>query len=33
MIEIQETPDKNIINFFPSSPLLREGTADEGFGT
>lgn len=28
MIEIQETPDKNIINFFPSSPLLREGTAE-----
>ena len=28
MIEIQETPDKNIINFFPPEPLLKQGSAE-----
>ena len=28
MIEIQETPDANIINFFPSQPLLKQGSAE-----
>ena len=28
IIEIQETPDNNVINFFPSQPLLRKGTAE-----
>ena len=28
IIEIQETPDHNIINFFPPQPLLRKGTAE-----
>ncbi len=28
IIEIQETPDYNIINFFPSEPLLQQGTAE-----
>ena len=28
IIEIQETPDNNVINFFPQQSLLREGTAE-----
>ena len=28
MIEIQETPDANVINFFPPQPLLRKGSAE-----
>ena len=28
IIEIQETPDKNVLNFFPPQPLLRQGTAE-----
>ena len=28
MIEIQETPDANIINFFPPQPLLKQGSAE-----
>ena len=28
IIEIQETPDNNVINFFPPQPLLREGSAE-----
>lgn len=28
IIEIQETPDSNVINFFPPQPLLREGSAE-----
>lgn len=28
VIEIQETPDINVINFFPSEQLLRSGTAE-----
>ena len=28
MIEIQETPDNNVINFFPSQPLLKQGSAE-----
>ncbi len=28
IIEIQETPDTNIINFFPSENVLRSGTAE-----
>lgn len=27
-IDIQKTPDTNIINFFPDRPLLREGKAE-----
>lgn len=28
MIEIQETPDTNVINFFPPQPLLKQGSAE-----
>ncbi len=28
MIEIQETPDVNVINFFPPEPLLKQGSAE-----
>ena len=28
MIEIQETPDANVINFFPPQPLLKQGSAE-----
>ena len=28
MIEIQETPDANVINFFPHQPLLKQGSAE-----
>lgn len=28
MIEVQETPDINIINFFPPQPLLKQGSAE-----
>ncbi len=28
IIEIQETPDTDVINFFPPQPLLREGSAE-----
>lgn len=28
IIEIQETPDSNVINFFPPEPLLRRGSAE-----
>ena len=28
IIEIQETPDSNVINFFPPQSLLREGMAE-----
>lgn len=28
MIEIQETPDVNVINFFPPQPLLKQGSAE-----
>ena len=28
MIEIQETPDNNVINFFPPQPLLKQGSAE-----
>ena len=28
MIEIQETPDNNVINFFPPQPLLKKGSAE-----
>lgn len=28
IIEIQETPDPSVINFFPPQPLLRQGTAE-----
>ncbi len=28
VIEIQETPDANVVNFFPSDPLLQEGKAE-----
>lgn len=28
IIEIQETPDANIINFFPPQPLLKQGSAE-----
>ncbi|MBE6443731.1 MAG: NifU family protein [Alphaproteobacteria bacterium] len=28
IIEIQETPDTNVVNFFPPIPLLRQGTAE-----
>lgn len=28
MIEIQETPDSNVINFFPPQPLLKQGSAE-----
>lgn len=28
IIEIQETPDSNVINFFPPEPLLRQGSAE-----
>ena len=28
MIEIQETPDANVINFFPPQPLLKKGSAE-----
>ncbi len=28
IIEIQETPYINVINFFPTTPLLREGSAE-----
>lgn len=28
IIEIQETPDNNVINFFPPEPLLRQGSAE-----
>lgn len=28
IIEIQETPDINVINFFPPEPLLKEGSAE-----
>lgn len=28
IIEIQETPDANVVNFFTPEPLLREGTAE-----
>lgn len=28
IIEIQKTPDNNVINFFPPSPLLRQGSAE-----
>ena len=28
VIEIQETPDINVINFFPPEPLLKEGSAE-----
>lgn len=28
IIEIQETPDNDVINFFPPQPLLREGSAE-----
>ena len=28
IIEIQETPDNNVINFFPPVPLLKQGNAE-----
>lgn len=28
IIEIQETPDTNVINFFPPQPLLKQGSAE-----
>lgn len=28
IIEIQETPDINVINFFPPQPLLKQGSAE-----
>lgn len=28
IIEIQTTPDENVINFFPPSPLLKQGRAE-----
>ena len=28
IIEIQETPDKSVVNFFPPQPLLRQGSAE-----
>ncbi len=28
IIEIQETPDADVINFFPPQPLLKEGSAE-----
>lgn len=28
MIEIQETPDSDVINFFPPQPLLKQGSAE-----
>ncbi len=28
MIEIQDTPDVNVINFFPPQPLLKQGSAE-----
>lgn len=28
IIEIQETPDSNVVNFFSPEPLLRNGTAE-----
>ena len=28
IIEIQETPDNNVINFFPPTPLLKQGNAE-----
>ena len=28
IIEIQETPDHNVINFFPPVPLLKQGNAE-----
>ena len=28
IIEIQTTPDENVLNFFPPSPLLKEGRAE-----
>ena len=28
IIEIQETPDANVVNFFPQEALLREGRAE-----
>ena len=28
IIEIQETPDPSVINFFPPHPLLRQGSAE-----
>ena len=28
IIEIQETPDNSVVNFFPPQPLLRQGSAE-----
>ena len=28
VIEIQETSDNNVINFFPPEPLLKQGSAE-----